>query len=288
MAVLNLTLPADEVDVNVHPAKREVRFRQEDRAFSTLQRAVRATLVGSSPVPDMRLAGPQPNERPFFNGPMVPASSGPRYQRDIPMEPGTYRPSTPPMEAMSSLRILGQARSMYLVAEGPNGLYLLDQHAAHERVLFEKVLREVAGNVPHSQALLDPVSVELSPGQEELAQASGDLMDRYGFMLEPFGERTYLLRAVPTTVGDRDPAKALLEILDLIAYEGLLKEREEAMAASVACHGAIRAGMSLGQREMEDLVRQLQSCDSPHTCPHGRPTMIHLSSHHLEREFGRK
>ena len=288
MAVLNLTLPTDEVDVNVHPAKREVRFRQEDRAFSTLQRAIRATLVESSPVPEMRLSGPQPTERPFFNGPMAPASSGSRYQRDIPMEPGTYRPSTQPMEAMSSLRILGQARGMYLVAEGPDGLYLIDQHAAHERVLFDQVLREVAGNVPQAQALLDPVTVELSPGQEELVQASGDLMDRYGFILEPFGERAYLLRAVPTTVGDRDPAKALLEVLDLMAYEGLLKEREEAMAASVACHGAVRAGMSLGQREMEDLVRQLQSCDSPHTCPHGRPTMIHLSLHHLEREFGRK
>ena len=96
------------------------------------------------------------------------------------------------------------------------------------------------------------------------------------------------MRALPSVVRDSSPSKALLEVLDLMAYEGLLKEQEQALAASIACHSAVRAGMALGQREMEELLRSLESCDSPHTCPHGRPTMIHLSSHHLEREFGRR
>ena len=292
LAVLNLTVPLADVDVNVHPAKREVRFRQEDRVFSALQRAVRSSLIATSPVPEIRLAGERPSEaRPLGLGPF---STGDRQQRGLPLDvqgPGNLSPiraSSTPVEGMSSLRILGQVRNTYLVAEGAEGLYLIDQHAAHERVLFEKVSSEVSEVAPQAQALLEPVAVELSPSQEELVQASIRLLERYGFILEPFGERTYLLRALPIVVRDTSPEKALLEVLDLMAYEGLLKEQEEALAASIACHSAVRAGMGLSQQEMEELVTRLESCDNPHTCPHGRPTMIHLSSHHLEREFGRR
>ena len=288
MAVLDLAVPPEDADVNVHPAKREVRFRHEDRVFSTLQRAVRASLIATSPVPEMRLPGaPSFGGRQAGQGQMSLPHAGAGHPKSVHPEPLHPQGSLTPVMAMSSLRILGQARSTYLVAEGPDGLYLIDQHAAHERVLFEKVRREVADQVPQSQALLEPLAVELTPGQEELVRDSMGLLERYGFMLEPFGERTYLLRGLPGVVGGAAPGKALVEVLDLMAYEGLLKEREEAMAASIACHSAVRAGMSMDQREMEDLVRQLESCDGPHTCPHGRPTMIHLSSHHLEREFGR-
>ena len=306
LAVLNLSVPPGDVDANVHPAKREVRFRQDDIVFSALQRAVRASLVAESPVPEMRFtAGSAFEARPVGGpgfGPRV--SPGPglgrtgssewdRQRSGLPLDPSPigagYRPASPtPVEAMSSLRILGQVRNTYLVAEGNDGMYLIDQHAAHERVLFEKVSREVADRTPQSQALLEPVAVELTPGQEELVQAGTELLGRYGFILEPFGERTYLLRAIPVVVGDSSPGKALLEVLDNMAYEGLLKERDDALAASIACHSAVRAGMVLSQHEMDELIRQLESCDSPHTCPHGRPTMIHLSSHHLEQEFGRR
>ena len=173
---------------------------------------------------------------------------------------------------MSSLRILGQLRNTYLVAEGTDGMYLIDQHAAHERVLFEKVSRDVAEGDTQSQALMEPAPVELSPSHEELVRASIGLLERYGFVLEPFGDRTYIVRALPAVVKDASPEKALLEVLDLMAYEGLLKDREEALAASIACHSAVRAGMGLSQREMDELVLQLASCDNPHTCPHGRPT----------------
>ena len=295
LAVLGLTVPASDVDVNVHPTKREVRFRHEDKLFSTLQRAVRASLIGTSPVPEMRFGGGPPFEArtatPGFAFPSYPGDPG---QGGLPLSIAPSGPSATPVEAMSSLRILGQVRNTYLVAEGSIGLYLIDQHAAHERVLVEKVREEVAGKTSQAQALLEPQSVELSPGQEELVQAGMELLERYGFILEHFGERTYLLRALPAVVKDAtlafksDPAKALLEVLDLMAYEGLLRDREEALAASIACHSAVRAGMGLSQQEMEELVRQLEACHSPHTCPHGRPTMVHLSSHHLEREFGRR
>ena len=289
LAVLNLSVPPSDVDVNVHPTKREVRFRQEDRVFSALQRAVRASLISTSPVPEIGFTGgPPASVAPMGRGPIFSAPAGDRGQAGQVPDLLPIKPSSTPVEAMSSLRILGQLRNTYLVAEGTDGMYLIDQHAAHERVLFEKVSRDVAEGDTQSQALMEPAPVELSPSHEELVRASIGLLERYGFVLEPFGDRTYIVRALPAVVKDASPEKALLEVLDLMAYEGLLKDREEALAASIACHSAVRAGMGLSQREMDELVLQLASCDNPHTCPHGRPTMIHLSSYHLEREFGRR
>ena len=289
LGVINLTVPPSDVDVNVHPAKREVRFRREDVVFPALQRAVRGALVATSPVPEVRIApGPWSGDRAA--GPW----SGGRGQAvgasgvEMALELGGTRQAATPVEAAASLRILGQVRSTYLVAEGTDGVYLIDQHAAHERVLFERVSRNSPSTRALSQSLLEPATVQLSPGQEEVVRGNGDLLERYGFVVEPFGKRSYLVRAVPRMVTDGDPGRALTEILDLVAFERLLKERDEAVAASIACHSAVRAGKSLDHREMEELVAQLGACDSPQTCPHGRPTMIHLSSHHLEREFGRR
>ena len=290
MAVLNLTVPLADVDVNVHPTKREVRFRQDDRVFSAIQRAVRGALIARSPVPEVQLPVGTPSAEPDQGRPATaPAALNPdNPQRGLPLDLSPIGGTARAMAGMSSLRIMGQASNTYLVAEGSDGLYLIDQHAAHERVLFEKVSRQVTERTPQVQAILEPVTVELSPGQEELLQASIGLLEQYGFIVEPFGDRTYLLRGLPAVVSVGSPGKALLAVLDLMAYEGLLREREEALAASIACHSAVRAGMSLTQKEMDELVLQLESCDNPHTCPHGRPTMIRLSSSHLEREFGRR
>ena len=292
VAVLNLTVPPSDVDVNVHPTKREVRFRQENRVFTTLQRAVRGALVAISPVPEVQVSegAPAGQVRPQTPGVDSSAFAADQWQKALPLEPTPFGPQTAATlgQAIPTLRILGQVRATYLVAEGADGLYLVDQHAAHERVLFEKVCKAAANKAPQMQTLLEPESVELSPGQEELVNANAHLLERYGFVLEPFGDRTYLMRAMPAVVKGSGPSKALLEVLDLMAYEGLLKELEGALAASIACHSAVRAGMALSQREMEELVGQLEACEAPHTCPHGRPTMIRLSSHHLEREFGRR
>ncbi len=290
VAVLNIAVPPGEVDVNVHPAKREVRFRQDDRVFGALQRAVRGTLVAVAPVPELNIpstAPPAPQPGPILSWPSPRPSTGNPYTQTEPPAP-LDAPNPTPLEGMSSLRIIGQVKYTYLVAEGPEGMFLIDQHAAHERVLYERVSREVANRDTQVQALLQPVSVELAPEQEELLQANLDLLESYGYLLEPFGERTYLVRGIPGIAATTDPAKALLEVLDMMSYEGVFRERNEAMAASIACHSAIRAGMAMNEEQMEGLVRQLRECDSPHTCPHGRPTMIHLSSYHLEREFGRR
>ena len=287
VAAVNIVVPRQEVDVNVHPAKAEVRFRRQNQVFAALQQAVRVTLTAHSPVPEITRvqrthSGPfaQPRTTAFWPAePFGPASMVPRQPH----------PEAPvPKKALPALRVLGQVQNTYIVAEGPDGMYLIDQHAAHERVVFERVRAQVASRTSQSQSLLEPITLEVDPRQQELLESRSDLVSGLGFHIEPFGDRTYLLRAVPSLLRDSDPGQALLDVLDLMEEGGGFESWEERGAYSVACHGAIRAGKPLSQPEMSELARQLEECRQPNTCPHGRPTIIHLSSGHLEREFGRR
>ena len=186
------------------------------------------------------------------------------------------------------LKVVGQLKLTYIVAEGQEGMYLVDQHAAHERVVFERLCaRREAGESP-SQPLLSPVPVELTPTHATTLQDNLESITDYGFAVEFFGERTYLLRAVPAILSTNEPDKALIDILDMATLEGLTRQKEDIMAASIACHSAIRAGQPLTEAEMRALLEQLEATPNPHTCPHGRPTMVHFSSYHVEREFGRR
>ena len=209
----------------------------------------------------------------------------PDYSRGLTGElsdPAVARQPAPP------LKVVGQLKLTYIGAEGPDGMFLVDQHAAHERVLFDRIYIKKEGQEAQSQPLLEPVSVELTPSQGDTLKSNQEELGLYGFQFEPFGISTYLLRAVPAIFSDGDPEKSLLDVLDMAAFEGLVRQKEDVTAASIACHGAIRAGKSLTEQEMVALLEQLESTPNPHTCPHGRPTMVHFSSIHMEREFGRR
>ncbi len=314
VAVINLSVPHNEVDVNAHPAKTEVRFRHEGRIFGAVQQAVRDTLMAHSPVPEMRHAhtthpgpvGTQPSQSvaaPTYRGsatfwPVEPfarqdvqspqPSGSPASQQAsfAPLDTPQAQPP-PPRKALPALRVLGQTQSTYIIAEGPDGVYLIDQHAAHERVVFEQVRAKAASGASEIQSLLEPVAVALNPEQQELAESQAEIITAIGFALENFGPQTCLLRGVPRLVTSTDPARALLDVLDTMAEGGGFETWEERAAYSIACHAAIRAGKTLSMQEMMELARQLEECQQPNTCPHGRPTMIHLSASHLEREFGR-
>lgn len=193
-----------------------------------------------------------------------------------------------PRQALPALRVVGQVRLTYVVAESPDGMYLVDQHAAHERVLFDRILKDAGKKASLSQSLLAPVHVELTAGQVSTLEEQRQFLADYGFDLEEFGGTAYLIRAVPAVLTARDPGKALVDVLDMVAFDGLMKERDYALAASLACHSAIRAGQSMTESEMRALLEQLEATDNPHTCPHGRPTLIHFSTYNMEREFGRR
>ena len=300
LAVVNIALANEDVDVNVHPAKTEVRFRSERQVFGALQQAVRQTLTAHSPVPEIlhaRAKSPPPASRPFgatlwpvgpFGTHATASTGGPQPPSTPAGPPSPYPEPITPKKALPALRVLGQVQSAYVAAEGPDGMYLIDQHAAHERVLFERVRADSRSRTPRVQSLLEPVTFEPSPGQRELLESQRELIAALGFHVESFGPDTYLLRGVPSLLTEGDPAEALQEVLETMAEGGGFDSWEERAAYSIACHGAIRAGKTLSQQEMSELARQLEECQQPNTCPHGRPTMIHLSSSHLEREFGRR
>jgi DNA mismatch repair protein MutL len=177
-----------------------------------------------------------------------------------------------------------------LIAEGPDGLYLIDQHAAHERVLFEKFMAQHENkNIP-SQALLSPVVVALSPAQTSLLTGQLPILQHFGFQVEPFGTKDFQVRAIPALFGQADPSLALLALVEDFEEDEapLQNEIESRIAARVCKRLAVKAGQVLSIEEQRALLADLEMCNSPRTCPHGRPTMIHLSVDMLERQFGRK
>ena len=297
LAFLFLEVDPAAVDVNVHPAKAEVRFRDQERVFSFVGRAVRRALLAYTPIPNLpsrALWGNQPVEtgQPGLDWSMAAelgegatAAPGPESA----MTAGAVA-SAPALPNIPLLRLIGQIGASYLVAEGPDGLYLIDQHAAHERVLFEKLmLLHDQRDIP-SQALLEPVSVTLPPAQTALLTDQLELLNHFGFLVEPFGPNAFQVRAMPALFAGGDAAAALHALVeDFEEDETPLQEEIEARIAGRVCKRlAVKAGQPLSVEEQRSLLTDLENCDSPRTCPHGRPTMVHLSVDMLERQFGRK
>ncbi len=274
VAVINISLPAQELDVNVHPTKAQIRFCHEQTVFRSVQKAIgevldRTPIASSKPVPFSFSSGQWQSPRMITDN-----------------EP-TFVVSQLPTLELPVLRILGQLANTYVVAEGPDGLYLIDQHAAHERILYDRVLAQWSRKEVEVQGLLQPITIEFSPREEETMRASEEFLAEFGFAIEPFGNRSYLIRAIPVIVAGANVVEIIGALLDRLASSDGLNPRQERIAQSLACHGAIRAGQQLSNEEMKELTKQLEQTKQPRTCPHGRPTMIHLSAHRLEKEFGR-
>ena len=305
LAVVNLILPPDRVDVNSHPTKREVRFRQESRIFSTVQRAVRDALlthapvraVTSTPSPSMGedRADGDSRRRTMGEGEAEGDSRRPNNNPSPNPDPSSLPTASPTQlvplrQTLATLRVVGQIRQTYIVAEGEGGMYLIDQHAAHERVVYDRLQQQWASQERTSQPLLVPTPAELTFSQQDTLQEYAELLAVSGFDLEPFGDNAWLLRAVPPQLAahSADPVQALIALLDAVALEQVVMERQDALAATIACHGSVRAGMTLAAEEMAALLVQLEATPEPNHCPHGRPTVIHFSEYQLEREFGRR
>ncbi len=284
LSIIDITVDPAEVDVNVHPAKTEVRLRSEGEVFRLVQSAVRSALVQLAVAPGLRgLIDPPP--APVWRLPDPTAL--PQPVTPLPPVTGGEQPPIPKL-VLPVLRVVGQAGSTYIITEGPEGLYLIDQHAAHERVLYERIVQARSERRAETQALLDPIAFEPSPAQAAMLAEYGQELAGLGFVLEPFGERALLLRAVPAGLAGHDPIRAVTEYLDAVLAEAAPVERAERAAMTLACHAAVRAGKVMTGEEMRELVRLLERAEAPRTCPHGRPTMIHVSAAALEREFGRR
>ena len=273
VVILNLSLPGKELDVNVHPTKAQVKFHNEQVMFVTIKKAIREALSKAS------MAKPI----------AMPAMAGAYQQRSFTMVSDKEPTFTAPLPTLSLpiLRVIGQLSNTYIIAEGPEGLYLIDQHAAHERILYERVLAQWARQEVEVQGLLEPITIELNPREEEILRANKDMLAQFGFDIEPFGDKSYLIRTIPALATRANLDEVMGAVLSDLDSKDEVTSWEQKIAQSLACHSAIRAGQQLSNEEMLALIRQLEQANQPRTCPHGRPTMIQLTSYQLEKEFGR-
>ena len=299
LGVVFLTIAPEEVDVNVHPAKAEVRFKGQDRVFGFVQRAVRRGLLAYAPVPPIapalwgahaessRQAG---IDWTIAHDSGLNAEAGKVQFEERPVDLPPSQGEPPALNRVPLLRLIGQIGTTYLVAEGPDGLYLIDQHAAHERILFEKLMAQHDMHKIPSQSLLTPAVVTLPPQSAHMLVSQLSVLSHFGFDVEEFGPNTFQVRAMPALFTGSDPSAALRALVEDFEEDEtpLQNEVEKKLAARVCKRLAVKAGQTLSPEEQRALLTDLENCDSPRTCPHGRPTMIHLSVDMLERQFGRR
>lgn len=307
VAVVFLTMPLEQVDVNVHPAKTEVRFRDGSAAFGAVQRAVRQTLVSESPVRSATLGASRPAATSGWRGSLDDGAfarqgeASSQGSLDLTWSPtppaagsalegvGDEERSALDGERLPIMRVVGQVGASYIISEGPDGIYLIDQHAAHERILYEKFMAAREQDGIASQGLVTSTTVQLTPDQSTLLEDHLDLLNRLGFQVEAFGPGAFVVRAVPALLAKLDPAAALAAVVEDLESERdpLQGEIEAQIILRVCKTAAVKAGQSLSLPEMEAMIHQLEACQSPLTCPHGRPTLIHLSATQLAKQFGR-
>lgn len=284
VVVLMLDVDAGEVDVNIHPRKQEVRFSDEHRVFGAVQRAVREALLAPGSirhVPELSTA--------VLPDPLIAAVA---EQAPLYAGAGSVSSSLAPAAAegtgrLPTLRPLGQILRTYLLAEVPDGLVLIDQHAAHERILYERLLGDAAKSGA-AQTLTAPVPVDLSAEERGVLDEFLPASERLGFALEPFGGSTLLVRAVPAALRTQPPERLLRRALAALLEPRNGDDALARLAIATACHTAVRAGDPLTFEEMAALLSDLAGTEDPFTCFHGRPTMVWVSRATLERWFLRR
>jgi DNA mismatch repair protein MutL len=307
-AVLFVDVPAHMVDVNVHPAKTEIRFADARTVWVAVEGAVRTALAGG-----VRLA-------PRADTARVESAVQTFLGHEEPETAGTSRPTSgwtplPPSRvaesaldsprgessdgaavfatatATAEIVVLGQHRDIYIVASDGEDLVLVDQHTAHERVRFERLLEQVTKRTVEMQMLLSPLVVSVPPALRPVLDANAESLTVLGYDVEAFGGESVRVRAVPAILGARDPGLALERILrDLLEREAAdwqVAGARERLAATLACHSAVRAGQSLPRESMAAIVRDLRQTRHPTLCPHGRPTIVRIPKDDVSRWFGR-
>ena len=286
IAALNIETPHSEVDVNIHPAKTEIKFAQQDVIFGAVKTAIRQALTNVPIAAPVGIRGPR----------TIGIDSGTSDHSSVVTDLftatsdnlGALKSQLHHEDRLPVLRVVGQIASCYVVAEGYQGMYLIDQHAAHERIWYEKLkmLLDIKGM--ETQGLLEAVVVEIPELFDEIVTLQFDWLRKLGFDCEPFGESTYVLRGVPLVFGDLDPKELFLNAVYGMRSGQTVDADQDALIKTLACHGSVRAGQVLSIIEMQELLRDLESCRNFRTCPHGRPAVLNFDSAFIEKQFGRR
>jgi len=297
MAVMMLTMPTDFVDVNVHPTKAEVRFKDSNQVFVAVQRAVRQAILQLNETATNRDEWSDTgftNDSIEYNRQLNMPIQSPDYGRfrdydidddnaDLDYIPeGAGIPDKP--RTLPLLRVVGQIGAVYIIAEGPAGMYLIDQNAAHERVIYEQLVEQLEDDSIKIFSPEESLTVMLSPEDSTLLGELGDEFARVGFEIEVFGPNTFVIRSMPHLIAGQAINQTLPQILKLLRNS---KGTTSDVLMALASVGSIKSGQILQTDEMQSLIRQLERCPSPYESPSGQTTLVHMSREHLAKEFGR-
>jgi DNA mismatch repair protein MutL len=292
VGVLNLEIGADLVDVNVHPAKAVVRFSDEAGVHQAVLRAVREALSTAASQPH-GMPGRPLEQLPF----PVKARTGKVVARAVQktiygVEALPPAPPPEPEKGLPEVSIIGQAHNVYIIGQTRDGLVVIDQHAACERVNYERLRDEFSGGKVRGQTLLAPRPLELSIREKRALEAAAQTVERLGYAFEDFGGRSIIVKAVPVVGGRALPPESLRDViaetLEVLGRPAAVNEAAaDRLLKLLACHKSIKAGDRMELGEMRDLVAALYRTKNPFSCPHGRPTIIHMTKTELEKKFGR-
>jgi DNA mismatch repair protein MutL len=292
VAVLFVEVPPSEVDVNVHPGKWEVKFSDSETVHRSVIRGIRGMLEETPWLKTPGAISSQAIREP--SGVYLPQEKGGSFPFSWPaafMEERNREMTGDTRDLTSPFSFLGQIQETYLVFASPEGLILLDQHAAHERIQLEKLIDDLArGNVSR-QGLLLPEAIELTPAEAKITEEHLADLARVGFELEPSGVRTFWIRSIPQILADEEPLSVLREMIKEISSWGKgadLDRSFDPLLKMLACRGAIQANRPMAREEARALLTDLQKCRQPSHCPHGRPTLLRITHSDLEKMFGRK
>ncbi len=294
LGVVRLTVAPTLVDVNVHPQKAEVRFSDRGAVHGALSRVIKSMIQArASYLKPVDSGGAAPPQMPLIPQAQPPSpTSGAAPWLDVAAEVAPHAGATQPVaEAghFSGLRFIASAGHAWLICEGPDGLVIIDQHAAHERVTFERLREAFRSNTPQVQQMLVPEQAEVSASELDLLEQNDDQLRAIGFEVEPFSTTSVTITAVPSALSRADPRRLLDEVLnELSALQTPLSSAMDRLLARLACHGSIRGGSRIAREEVEALLRELDETQLGGHCPHGRPVSLHLSWTEVERRLGRQ
>ncbi|MCR5268340.1 MAG: DNA mismatch repair endonuclease MutL [Lachnospiraceae bacterium] len=309
-AILYFDIPGEFLDVNVHPAKLEIRFLHAEEVYEAVVSAVRSALKNNELIPEEKLIEPKPERESIRTLPdlppkraVIPEPFEQNHISDLQLsEANPYRPVTVPPEetkgeqlsflseeAMRSHRLIGRLFDTYWLVEYDEKLFVIDQHAAHEKIRYERLLHHYQQHQNDSQLLNPPVIITFTIQEEETFLKYRDTFSETGFEIEPFGGREYAIRAVPTELYGIPAQEYLTELLDSLSDERTGPDLQSVLArlATISCKGAVKAGNRLSFTEAEVLLDELLSLENPYNCPHGRPVIISFSKYDIERKFKR-